>query len=47
MLDPTMLRVVLPRGNFRILDCLGLNFARFHGGERESRVVKRKSIARV
>ena len=26
-----------------ILDCLGLHFARFHGGERECRVVKRKS----
>ena len=25
------------------LDCLGLHFARFHGGERECRVVKRKS----
>ena len=26
-----------------ILDCLGLHFARFHGGERECREVKRKS----
>ena len=25
------------------LDCLGLHFARFHGGERECRVVKIKS----
>ena len=25
------------------LDCLGLHFARFHDGERDCRVVKRKS----
>ena len=34
---------MLPRGILEILDCLGLHFARFHGGERECRVVKRKS----
>ena len=26
-----------------MLDCLGLHFARFYGGEREFRVFKRKS----
>ena len=25
------------------LECLGLHFARFHGGERERKVVERKS----
>ena len=25
------------------LECLGLHFARFHGGERECKVVERKS----
>ena len=35
-----------PFENFRNFDCLGLHFARFHGGEREKetcKVVKRKS----
>ena len=34
---------MLPWENFRNLDYLGLHFARFHGGERECRVVERKS----
>ena len=35
---------MLPRENFRIFGLpWPLHFARFHGGERECRVVKRKS----
>ena len=34
---------MLPGKILEIWDCLGLHFARFHGGERECRVVKRKS----
>ena len=33
----------VPGKILEILDCLGLHFARFHGGERECRIVKRKS----
>ena len=33
----------VPGKILEFLDCLGLHFARFHGGERECRIVKRKS----
>ena len=33
----------VPGKILEILECLGLHFARFHGQEREYRVVKRKS----
>ena len=32
-----------PGKTLEFFDCLGLHFARFHGGERECRLVKRKS----
>ena len=38
---------VFPGKILEFLDCLGLHFARFHGGERECRVVKRKSQSQV
>ena len=36
-----------PRKILEMLDCLGLHFAHFHGGERECRVFKRKSQSRA